>query len=148
MTMTRQSSQASQRSQTGITLIELMVVVAIIAILAAVALPSYQEHVRRAARAEAQAILLENAQFLERNYTLTNRYDQDTAGNAPNIIATSPKQGAARYTIAAAYGSAPAQTFTLTATPTALMAGDTCGNLTLNQAGTKGAGGNVADCWR
>jgi len=53
----------------GFTLIEVMVVVAIVGILAAIAYPSYQEHVRRANRAEARGILLEMAQLLERNYT-------------------------------------------------------------------------------
>lgn len=137
--------------QTGITLIELLVVVAIIAILAAVAYPSYQDHIRRAARAEAEGILLENAQILERNYTLANRYDQDTTGAAPPIIGTSPRpgEGPVKYNIAAAYGAAPAQTFTLTATPAGVMVGDACGNLTLDQAGVKGtSAGTVADCWR
>ncbi|HNQ03953.1 MAG TPA: type IV pilin protein [Thiobacillaceae bacterium] len=139
-----------RRRQAGVTLIELLLVIAIVGILAAVAYPSYQEFVRRSARAQAAGILLENAQILERNYTQANRYDLDTASNAPPIITTSPRpnDGPARYTIAAAYGTAPAQTFTLTATPTGTMAGDACGALTLTQAGVKGAGGTVADCWR
>ncbi|MGB2131426.1 MAG: type IV pilin protein [Marinobacterium sp.] len=40
-----------------------------------------------------------------------------------------------------------AATFTLRARPKGAMAGDTCGTLTLNQAGVKGAGGDVGECW-
>lgn len=150
---------AGRHVQAGITLIELLVVVAIVAILASVAYPSYQVHIARAARAQAESILLENAQIIERTYTVANRYDQDTAGNAPVIFTTSPKadEGPVKYNIAVAYGDIETddgkkvhgQTFTLTATPAGSMVGDACGNLTLDQAGKKGAsGGTVADCWR
>lgn len=129
-------------TQSGVTLIELLIAVAIVGILAAVAYPSYQTYVARANRAEAQGILMENAQFLERNYTTANRYDQDSVGAATALPhATSPKDGTAKYNIAAAY--ATSQSFTLTATPTGSMTGDSCGNLTLTNTGLKGP----ADCW-
>lgn len=135
--------------QGGITLIELLVVVAIVAILASVAYPSYQDYIARAARAQAQGILLENAQFLERNYTLANRYDLDNAGAAvaiPFDESPKPGEGAKKYDITLVSG---VNTYTLTATPTGSMTGDACGNLTLNQTGTKGvSAGTVADCWR
>lgn len=143
----------------GFTLIELMVTVVIIGILAAIAYPSYTQYVQRANRAEARAILLENAQILERNYTTANRYDavnSDGTGGAPAIIATSPKSGTAKYNIAVNTASRIAgacatagQCFLLTATPTGNMAGDACGNLRLDDSGARNATGalGTAACW-
>ncbi len=127
-------------TEKGFSLIELMVTVAIVGVLASIALPSYFAYIARGNRAEARTVLMRDAQFLERNYSEANRYDQDTAGNAIALpFATSPASGAAKYNIAAAYGAAPAQAYTLTATPTGSMAGDDCGALTLTQAGVKGS---------
>ena len=138
--------------QSGFTLIELMIVVAVMAILASIAYPSYLEYVRRTNRAEARGVLTENSQFLERNYTEANRYDLDSGGAAVVLpFTTSPKTPPARYNITAAYGAAPAQTFTLSAAPTGSMAGDACGTLTLTNTGLQGVAGgslSVATCWQ
>jgi type IV pilus assembly protein PilE len=135
----------------GFTLIELMVTVAIIGILAAIAYPSYTQYVQRANRAEARGLLLEDVQFLERNFTTANRYDQTSASVAINSAALprtqSPVNGAAKYNITVAMGAAPAQTFTLSATPVGSMLGDTCGTYTLTNTGVQGSGGVVAECW-
>lgn len=141
----------------GFTLIELMITVAIIGILAAVAVPSYQNHVRQSNRAVAKALLYENAQFMERSYTINSQYDAtvgpDGIANTGDDIAVvlpitqSPKTGAgtAQYNISLqAVGN---DTFILQAVPTGSMAGDTCGTLTLSNTGAQGAGGTVADCW-
>lgn len=55
----------------GFSLLELMVVVAIIAILAALVIPSYQEHIRKVRRTEAQNQMLDIAQQLRR-YKVVN----------------------------------------------------------------------------
>jgi type IV pilus assembly protein PilE len=125
-----------------------MITVAIIGILAAIAYPSYTQYVLRANRAEARAMLLENAQFLERNYTTANRYDEDSNGvtidDGKLPQPKSPQNGTVRYNMTV---NVAAQTFTLSATPTAAMAGDTCGVLTYTNAGLQGADGDVAECW-
>ncbi len=65
------------KKQSGFTLIELMVVTAIVAILAAIAFPSYNKHIQKARRSQAQQILLEIANRQEqyiidaRQYTAT-----------------------------------------------------------------------------
>ena len=79
--------------QRGMTLIELLLVIVILGIIVSIALPGYQDSVRKARRADSQAVMLELAQWMERFYTENGRYDQDRAGAAvapPPILLASP----------------------------------------------------------
>ncbi|MFN3595147.1 MAG: type IV pilin protein [Thiobacillaceae bacterium] len=130
--------------QRGFTLIELLVAVAIVAILATVAVASYQDHIRRSARAEAKAVLMEAAGFMERFYTTNGRYSTDPEGTtAPALtgLTQSPKEGTARYNISVS--AIAAQSYTLQAVPTGAQAGDECGTLTLTHTGVKGMSGDA-----
>src|SRR3569832_1873907 len=115
--MTGSEVSMKKTNETGFTLVELMITVAIIGILAAIAYPSYTQYVQRANRAEARSMLLENAQFLERNFTTATRYDQDSAGNAIGSIQLprqhSPAIGAAKYNIS--FAAHTSHSFTLRA---------------------------------
>ncbi|MCB1919952.1 MAG: prepilin-type N-terminal cleavage/methylation domain-containing protein [Candidatus Competibacteraceae bacterium] len=140
------------KRQRGFTLIELMITLAIVAIVAAIAYPSYTESVRKSRRADARAVLLEAAQYMERRYTqnLTGGYnavvqaDLNAAG-----LGNSPKDGATKY-YQIILGTTPT-TFTLTAQAQGAQINDSCGNLSLTNTGAKnqtGAGKTVDDCWR
>ncbi|HRY15792.1 MAG TPA: type IV pilin protein [Candidatus Competibacteraceae bacterium] len=152
----------------GFTLIELMIALAIMAIVAAIAYPSYQNSVRKSRRADARAVLLQAAQFMERFYTQNFRYDRTQAVPPvpvalPANLQQSPTDGGtAYYLIALDPANPPTQnTFVLQATaqPAGGQNQDRCGGvgvvtLELNQAGQKGVNGAfntpaiIQDCWR
>lgn len=119
----------------GFTLVELMIAVAILAIIAAVAMPIYNQYSQRTFRTEAQADLLNCAQGMERFAAMNFDYDgADVAFAAGNICnPESVRQN--RYNFGVAVG-AGGDTFTLTATPINVMAGD--GLMTYDNAGTRG----------
>ncbi len=129
--------------QRGFTLIEVMIVVVIIAILAAIAYPSYTEQVNRARRAAAKAALMEAAQWLEREYTVSNNYSR--RGNGATITAAvlaaaplkSRSEAADFYTLQFQAGEPTATTFTLEMVPQSTMASDRCGTFRLTHTGAK-----------
>jgi type IV pilus assembly protein PilE len=137
------------KRQCGFTLLELMIVVAIIGILAAIAYPSYQDSVRKSHRADAEAALLENTQFLERRYTVNYAYNTGWANVAAATAALPvqqiPRDGTARYTIAVT--AINANSFSLSATATGAQANDRCGNLTLQHTGARSSSKTGHDCW-
>lgn len=135
------------KEQKGFTLIEVMIVVVIVGILASIAYPSYIEYVLRSHRGAAQSCLTEMAQLLERNRSSAMRYDQDSAGNAISnanlqLPCTVELQG--RY--AFSFGAGPAaRSYRLQAVPQGPQTDDSCGTLTLNEAGVETP--TVGNCW-
>jgi type IV pilus assembly protein PilE len=132
---------------TGFSLIELMIVVVVVAILAAVAYPGYQDHVRKAKRAEAKTALLKAAQVQERNYSDKSTYVTDLAllfgqaANAPVYSGENAADNTSPYTIAVVAPTAACPInacFLLTAAPNAPYTDAKCGNFTLTSTGARG----------
>ena len=121
------------KAHRGFTLIEVMITVLIVSILAAVAYPSYQEHLKKGRRADAQSFMIEIANR-ESQYLLDARsYTATIGGGGLNL--TSPTDLASRYTFAVAVVAGPPPSFTITATAIGSQLSD--GNLTLDSQGSK-----------
>lgn len=127
----------------GFSLIELMVVVAIIAILASIALPSYNEHQRKTRRAAGAACLTAMAQRMERFYTTALAYDAAGTPDITQLRAICDPEVLTFYNVNVA-NVAP-KTYTVSAAPTGKQSGDSCGTLSINQAGTKSP--STTGCW-
>ncbi len=127
-----------KRLSGGFSLIEIMIVVAIVAIIAVIAVPNYTSYVERSRCTDAQADLMELAQWMERRYAANFTYE-NAAGNMPTLpFSQSPEDGTASFTIAV---TGSATDFTLTATPIAgriRIPGGACGTLTLDNQGSEG----------
>lgn len=117
-----------------------MITVAVIAILAAIALPSYQQHLQRARRADAQSAMVEQAQLLERYFTLNNSYTSAT------VDSTLQTRISSYYTLSVTGISATA--YTVQAAPVAgsSQSTDSCGTMTLASTGAKTP--TTSGCWK
>jgi type IV pilus assembly protein PilE len=125
----------------GFSMLEIVIVLAVISVLLTLAIPSYQRYTQRAHRAEAIRMLLAVADCQERVRANTGFYDTSRCGNGfssdSHELRIEPPD------------STESLEFTIVAQ---LRQGtnDICGNLSLDQAGTRGISGNQATlnkCW-
>lgn len=142
------STSRTPRRARGFTLVELMVVVVIAGIISAVAYPAYTKQVLRGKRADAQTVMMQAAQFMQRWYSAKNTYELDE-NKLPDDLKKAPQQspeGKENYKIELT--EADRNTYELTATPQ--FSDSLCGNLILNDKGQKKVSGTgtVAECWR
>ena len=139
----------------GFTLVELMITVVILAIIVAIALPSYQAQSQKARRTDARNALLDIAGREERFLSVSNAYSQLPSdvgyGGAAWPQNVTPNSYYSVSVVAPAGANPPS--FTVTATPIGVQAGDTtCATFTVNQIGqqtAQNAGGidTSTTCW-
>ena len=126
----------------GFTLIELMTVVGIVAILASIAWPLYQSQSMKNRRANAVIALTRISNELNKYFSENETYIDYT-------VSAAVTNNLDNYNIALT--ELTANTFTVTATPNGIQAGDAdCTTLTINHRGQKGYTGaapSAARCW-
>lgn len=143
------AARGSRHAMRGITLIELMVVIVIIGILVAIAYPGYQSQIQQTRRAEGKATLLDTAQQLERCFTRYNAYDDGDCDINTTVEGAGIATEQGFYLITDNAATTPS-TFSLIATRQGAQTDDTlCGDLTLDNQGTRGRTGTapVDSCW-
>ncbi|MBW8755826.1 MAG: type IV pilin protein, partial [Sphingomonadales bacterium] len=126
---------------------------AALGILAAIALPAFFEQLARARRSDAQAALLEDAAYMQHYYAAHNAYTDTPAPQLP--FASTPRLGAASYSITVSVPAADPASFVLTAARAGAMSSDACGDFTYDNLGrrdlvpgTFAAGRSAERCWR
>lgn len=137
------------RAMSGFTLIELMTVVVILGILASVAYPAYTSQVRKGRRADAETVLFQADQYLQRHYATSSSGYTGADLSAPRLTVSpiGAQAGQQHYDISVEIAD-DGQSYTLSAVPR--QSGDPCGTLTLASTGAKGQaeGATLVQCWR
>lgn len=144
----------------GFTLIELMIAVVIAGILAAVALPSYQDSVRKARRAEARSALMRLMQQEERYYSLHTTYiafsSALTSGDGAQFTwysGSTAKDSSYEISGTNCTGEELNSCIELKAVPGTANVNSSfkddagCGTLSLSSTGVKKASGPATNCW-
>lgn len=131
-----------ERKRCGFSMIELIVVIAIVAVLTALAVPSYQRYVQRGHRADAVRTLLEMAACQERLRAESAYYDTSRC-----LGGTDTAYYRFRFE---PVDQERSLSFRAVASPTKALEEDNCGELHLDQAGSRGVSGEqgrLAACW-
>lgn len=133
------------KQQNGFTLVELMIAVAIVGILTSVGYPSYQKHIQKAKRSEAQAALVSFATAMEQWRVENNNSYAIPTGTSIFTNQVPTDGGTKTYSLSV---TADATSYTLKATPE--QTDEECGVLVLSNKGEKGSKDALTDtagCW-
>ena len=132
----------------GFTVVELLIVMAVIGILAAIGYPSYQNHLRKAARASAQVEMMKIADR-QAQYLLDARTYAIGSGALTALNITLPSDVTTKYTVTVTASDGTdtptvPPSFTVKATPVSGGAQVQDGELILTHTGTKTRAGSYA----
>lgn len=129
--------------QRGFTLIELMIAVAVVGILTAIAYPSYVKYVQKSYRSEGLAMLADASARMERYYAQNNSYPVGTSAAAIGITNTNSPTN--KYTLSV---TGTATTYTVQVAPQGSQTTDSCGTMSVDQAGARLPSPATTDCWK
>lgn len=135
------------RKSAGFSLIEVMIAVTVVALLASLGYPQYLRHVQHSRRADAQVVMMQAAQYLQRYLIANGSYsgaalDEVGLDRSPKDASSDDKYYSISLTVAGDNLS-----FKLTAVPA--LGDKTCDEIYLTDTGQKSSKkGSVAECWR
>lgn len=126
-------------------MVEIVIVLAMVGILAAIATVSYQQYVRKVARSDAKAELMELAQGLERCFTVNNAY------NAADCEVEPHTTEGGHYAVTITNLGTNTYTLVATATSKVQLQDADCAVLRIDQRGSRtsenSTGGATTECW-
>ena len=130
---------AGCRNKWGFSLLELLFTVSLLGILLTLAVPSYQQYLHRAHRAEAMLRIMQLADCQERWRARSGQFQ----------LCSCIAQSSSRYRFEVEVIN-DALFYRVSAHPTGAQLGDTCGTLSMDSLGERSAGGKGATasrCW-
>ena len=133
-------ARSARHKACGFSLVELTIAVVVVVILAIISLPSYAEYVRRGARAEAQAFLIEVAWHQQRQLVERRGY----AATIADLGLALPKSLSGKYTVSMSVPAVDPPAFAISAAPRGPQAAEGCGTLTVTSDGQR----RPARCWQ